>query len=323
MSERGSRGWRIGLDTSATAETRGRVIWDSPRPPAPQPRWSAADRSPLELALTGPSYTLGAPQEVTERGASLRSACCPFSSRTCRARCRSTRSRGSRRASPGASRRRGARLTVLARQLAIGQQHIHHCGLGEPDSLYGGECSTPLNLSTGLEEFIDAFQELRTLSKRCSVTAVTAISRSLVGVDRGFAGGERLGKPFVLRVFEDWHESCFSLIHLRVRAPRRNPAAVGRLRMAAPGAASSERRAIRQANKVNSLYAEEPSASIRLTGHMLPKISAHREEPTPEGALVECSEKLRNFLAGQRATGTPFSTPIRPRAPGSPSLCLK
>jgi len=30
---------------------------------------------------------------------------------------------------------------------------------------------------------------------------------------------------------------------------------------------------------------------------MLPKISAHREEPTPEGALVECSEKLRNFLA--------------------------
>src|SRR5439155_1728278 len=62
---------------------------------------------------------------------------------------------------------------------------------------------------------------------------------------------------------------------------------------------SSERRAIRQANKVNSLYAEEPSASIRLTGHMLPKISAYREEPTPEGALVECSEKLRNFLAGQ------------------------
>ena len=56
---------------------------------------------------------------------------------------------------------RGACLSFLARQLAIGQQHFHHCGLGEPNSLYSGECSAPLNLSSSFEDFVDAFQKLR------------------------------------------------------------------------------------------------------------------------------------------------------------------
>jgi len=57
-------------------------------------------------------------------------------------------------------------LSVLARELAIGQQHIHHGGLGEPGSLYSGECSAPLNLSACFEDFVDAFQKLRIFSKR-------------------------------------------------------------------------------------------------------------------------------------------------------------
>jgi hypothetical protein len=55
----------------------------------------------------------------------------------------------------GADRR--ARLTVLARKLAIGDQRIDHCALGEPRSLYGGKSSAPLNLPSCFEDFVDPF----------------------------------------------------------------------------------------------------------------------------------------------------------------------
>jgi len=46
-------------------------------------------------------------------------------------------------------------LTVLARKLAIVDQHIDHSAPGEPFSLYGGECSAPLNLPSCFEDFVD------------------------------------------------------------------------------------------------------------------------------------------------------------------------
>src|SRR5204862_8541 len=86
------------------------------------------------------------------------------------------------------------------------------------------------------------------------------------------------------------------LIHIRFKAPS---AAVGKLGMATSGAASPDEQTAPQPNKVNNLYTKIQAHQDGQLGNRLPKISANTEELTPEGSLVDCSEKLRNFPVPQ------------------------